>query len=69
MKKIGYAIAFCFIAGIYGCSQHDAGTNNSSNNAAGSTTTNKDSLLKAASKLNAADSSKGTVKDSTPKSH
>jgi len=69
MKKIGYAIAFCFMVGIYGCSQNDAGTNNSGNNAASGTNTNKDSLLKAASKLNAADSGKGTVKDSTPKSH
>ena len=75
MKRIGYAIAFCFIAGIYGCSQRDAGTsNNNNNNPATTQDATKDSLLKAADKLNAADSAKGTIKDTTvrdgkPKSH
>ena len=69
MKKVGYAIMFCFIAGMYGCSRNDAGTNNNTDNSAASQNANKDSLLKAANKLNASDSGKGTVKDSTPKSH
>lgn len=68
MKRIGYAIAFCFFVGMYGCSQNDAGTNNNANNAAAEKA-NKDSLLNAASKLNAPDSGKGKVKDSTTKSH
>jgi len=67
MKRIGYAIAFCIFAGMYGCGQNDAGTNNTSKSVADSAS--KDSLLNAANKLNAPDSSKGTVKDSTPKSH
>ncbi len=75
MKRTCYAIAFCLIAGIYGCSQKDAGTNNNNNNTPAATQdATKDSLLKAADKLNAADSGKGmakdtAVKDGKPKSH
>lgn len=68
MKRIGYAIAFCIFAGIYGCGHNDAGTNNNTSKSVADSAS-KDSLLNAANKLNAPDSGKGTVKDSTPKSH
>jgi len=76
LKRTGYAIAFCLIAGIYGCNRNDAGTsnNNSNNNPAATQDATKDSLLKAADKLNATDSGKATatdtaVKSGKPKSH
>lgn len=64
MYRIIYALAFCLVLSLSGCSRNDASTGNAGNDTSAADKANKDSLLNAASKLNAPDSGKTMKKDS-----
>jgi hypothetical protein len=66
MKNYFFLLAFCIAIFMSSCNRHDAGKSNAAKNDSAMQKAKSDSLINAANKMNATDSS-NTKKDSTNK--